>query len=69
VFSTTNSLSEDLNIYFLIDWKNVLSNLLSMKVGFKIIVCICDQKFFNNLVVTFQEEDFMDDISMEYTFY
>ncbi len=69
MFSTTNSLSEDLNIYFLIDWKNVLSNLLSMKVGFKIIVCICDQKSFNNLVVTFQEEDFMDDISMEYTFY
>jgi hypothetical protein len=40
-----------------------------MKVTFKAIVCICDQKSFNNLVVIFQEEGFMDDISMEYGFY
>jgi hypothetical protein len=40
-----------------------------MKVAFKAIICICDQKSFNNLVITLQEEDFMDDISMEYKFY
>jgi hypothetical protein len=40
-----------------------------MKVTFKTIVYICDQKPFSNLVITFQEEDFMDDISMEYKFY
>jgi hypothetical protein len=39
-----------------------------MKVAFKTIVCICDQKSFSNLVVTFEEEDFMDNISMEYGF-
>jgi hypothetical protein len=42
VFSTMNSLNEDLNVYFLTDWKNVLLSLLSMKVTFKAIVCICD---------------------------
>jgi hypothetical protein len=52
LFSTTNSLSEDLNICFLIDWRNVLLNLFFMKVIFKAIVCICDQKSFNNLVIT-----------------
>jgi hypothetical protein len=52
VFSTTNSLSEDPNICIIIDWKNVLSNLLSMKVAFKKLVCIWDQKSFNNLVIT-----------------
>jgi hypothetical protein len=51
VFSTTNSLSEDLDVCFLIDWKNVLLSLLSMKVSFKKIVYICYQKYFNNLVV------------------
>jgi hypothetical protein len=40
-----------------------------MKVNFKAIVCICDQKSFNNLVVTLYEEDFMDEIFMEYGFY
>jgi hypothetical protein len=29
----------------------------------------CNQNVFNNLVVTLQEKDFMDDISMEYRFY
>ncbi len=69
VLLTTKSLSKDPNLCFLIDWKSVLSSLLSMKVIFKTIVCICDQIFFNNLVVRLQEEDFMDDISMEYGFY
>jgi hypothetical protein len=69
IFLTMNSLSEDPNIYSQIDWKSVLSNLLSMKGAFTVIVCICNQKSFNNLVVTFQEEGFMDDISMEYGFY
>jgi hypothetical protein len=50
VFSTTNFLSEDLDVCFLTDWKSVLSSLLSMKV-----VYICNQKFFNNLVVTLQD--------------
>jgi hypothetical protein len=40
-----------------------------MKVAFEAIIYICDQKSFNNLVVTIQEEDFKDDISMEYGFY
>jgi hypothetical protein len=66
VFLTMNSLSEDPNIYFQTDWKNVLLNLLSMKVAFKAIVSICNQKYFNNLVVTVQEEGFMDNISMQY---
>jgi hypothetical protein len=52
MFSTTNSLSEDPNVYFLTNWKSVLSSLLSMKVTFKVIVCICNHKSFNNLVVT-----------------
>jgi len=69
MFSTTNYLSEDLDVYSLIDWKSVISSLLSMKVAFKAIVYICNQIFFNNLVVTFQKEDFMDDIFMEYEFY
>jgi hypothetical protein len=42
VFSTMNFLNEDLKIYFQIDWKSVILNLLSMKVSFKAIVCICD---------------------------
>jgi hypothetical protein len=65
MFSTTNFLNEDPNVYSLIDWKSVLLSLLSMKVTFKTIVCICNQECFNNLVVTLQEEDFMDNISME----
>jgi hypothetical protein len=69
VFSKMNFLSEDPDVYSLIDWENVFLSLLSMKVAFKTIVCICDQKFFNNLVITLQEEKFMDDISMEYGFY
>jgi hypothetical protein len=69
MFFTTNSLSKDLDIFSLIDWKSLLSSLFSMKVAFKAIICICDQKSFNNLVITLQEEDFMDDISMEYEFY
>ncbi len=69
VFLIINSLNEDPNVYSQIDWKNVLSSLLCMKVTFKAIVCICDQKSFNNLVVTFQEEGFINDISMEYGFY
>jgi hypothetical protein len=69
VFSTMNSLSEDPDIYSLIDWKNVFLSLLSMMVTFKTIVYICNQKFFNNLVITLQEEEFMDDISLEYKFY
>jgi hypothetical protein len=40
-----------------------------MKVTFRAIVCICDKKSFNNLVLTFQEKDFIDDISMDYGFY
>jgi hypothetical protein len=69
MFFMTNSLSKDLDIFSLIDWKSLLSSLFSMKVAFKAIICICDQKSFNNLVITLQEEDFMDDISMEYKFY
>ncbi len=69
VFLITNSLNEDPNVCSIIDWKNVHLNLLSMKVAFKAIIYICDQKSFNNLVVTVQEEDFKDDISMEYGFY
>jgi hypothetical protein len=65
VFSTTNSLSENPNVYILTNWKYVLSNLLSMKVDFKTIICICNQKSFNNLVVTLREQDFMNNISME----
>jgi hypothetical protein len=53
VFLTTNSLTEDIDVCSQIDWKSVLSSLLSMKVCFKAIVCICDQKSFNNLVITF----------------
>jgi hypothetical protein len=52
IFSIMNSLTKDLDVYFQTNWKNVLSSLLSMKVAFKAIVCICDQKSFNNLVVT-----------------
>jgi len=52
VFLITNSLRKDLNICSLINWKNVFSSLLSMKVSFKAIVYICNQIFFNNLVVT-----------------
>ncbi len=69
VFSITNSLNEDLDVCYVIDWKNVFPSLLSMKVTFKAIVYIYDQKSFNNLVMTFHEEDFMDDISLEYGFY
>jgi hypothetical protein len=65
VFSTTNSLSKNPNVYILTNWKYVLSNLLSMKVDFKTIICICNQKSFNNLVVTLREQDFMNNISME----
>ncbi len=42
VFLTMNSLSEDLNVCFFIDWKSVLLSLLSMKVTFKAIIYICD---------------------------
>jgi hypothetical protein len=69
VFSIMNSLNEDPNVYFQIDWKNVLLSLLSMKVTFKVVVSICDQIFFNNLVITVQEEGISRDISMEYGFY
>jgi hypothetical protein len=69
VFSTTNSLNKDLDICFLTDCKSVFSGLLSMKVNFRAIVYICNQKSFNNLVITLQEEDFMDYIFMEYGFY
>ncbi len=53
VFLTTNSLTEDIDVYSQIDWKSVLSSLLSMKVCFKTHVCICNQIFFNNLIITF----------------
>jgi hypothetical protein len=69
VFLIMNSLSEDLDVCSLTDWKSVLWNLLSMKVVLKKIVYICNHKFLNNLVVKLQEEDFMGDISMEYEFY
>lgn len=51
VFFIMNSLKEDLDVYSLIDWKSVLSSLLSMKVTFKAIVSIYDQKSFNHLVI------------------
>jgi hypothetical protein len=69
IFFTMNSLTEDLDFSSQIDWKNMFSSLLSMKVTFKVMVCICDQKSFTNLVITLQEDDFMDKISMEYGFY
>jgi hypothetical protein len=40
-----------------------------MKVTFKAIICICNQKSFNNLVITLQEKGILGDISMEYGFY
>lgn len=64
-----NFLMEDPNIYSQTDWKSVFSSLLSMKVSFEALVCICNQKSFNNLVTTFPKDDFMDEISMEYGFY
>jgi hypothetical protein len=69
VFLTTNSLIKDVDICSLTNWRSVLSSLLSMKFSFKAIVYICNQIFFNNLVITLQEEDFMDNISMDYEFY
>jgi len=65
MFLTIKFLSEDPNVCSPTNWKSVLLSLLSMKVAFKAIVCICNQESFNNLVVTLQEEDFMDNISME----
>ncbi len=53
VFLIMNSLSEDLNIFSLTNWKSVLSSLLSMKVAFKKNIYICNHKFFNNLIATF----------------
>jgi hypothetical protein len=52
IFSTMNSLNKELDVCSQIDWKSGLLSLLSMKVTFKVIVCICNQKSFNNLVVT-----------------
>lgn len=52
VFLTMNSLSEDIDVYYFIDWKSVLLSLSSMKVNFKAIVYICDHKSFKNLCVT-----------------
>jgi hypothetical protein len=52
VFSTMNSLNEDPNICSQTGWKSVLLSMLSMKVAFKAVVCICNQKSFNNLVIT-----------------
>jgi hypothetical protein len=66
VFLTMNSLSKDLDVYSFIDWKSVISSLLCMKITFKGIAFIYDQKSFNNLVVTLHEKDFKDDISMVY---
>ncbi len=69
VFSIMNSLSEDPNVYFQTDWKNILSSLLSMKVTFKVVISICNQNSFNTLVITLQEEGISGNISMEYGFY
>jgi hypothetical protein len=69
VLSTMNSLSKHPYVFFFIDWKNILSSLLCMKITFKAIACIYDRKSFNNLVVTLHENDFKDDISMVYKFY
>jgi hypothetical protein len=69
VLWTTNSINRYPYVYSFPYWKNVFLSLLSMKVAFKVIVHICDHKFFINLVVTLQEEDFKDDISMDYKFY
>jgi hypothetical protein len=65
MFLTIKFLSEDPNVCSPTNWKSVLLSLLSMKVAFKAIVCICNQESFNNLDVTLQEEDFMDNIFME----
>jgi hypothetical protein len=40
-----------------------------MKITFKAIACIYEHKSFNNLIFTFHENDFKDDISMVYIFY
>jgi hypothetical protein len=40
-----------------------------MKITFKAIAYIYNHKSFNNLVGTFHEEDFKDDIFMVYKFY
>lgn len=42
VFLTKNSLSENPDICFQIDWKSVFLSLLSMKVSLKVGVCICN---------------------------
>jgi hypothetical protein len=69
VFSTMNSLNKDLDVCSFIDYKSVLSSLLCMKITFKVIAFIYDQKSFNNLIVTLHEKDFKDDISMVYKIY
>jgi hypothetical protein len=68
-FQLQDPLTKDLDICFQTNWKIVLSSLLSMKAAFKAIICICDQKSFNNLVVAFQKKGILGDISMEYGFY
>ncbi len=50
VFSITNSLTEDIDVFFQTDWKSVLTIHEGL---LQAIVCICDQKSFNSLVVTF----------------
>ncbi len=60
VFLITYSLSKDPDVSSLIDWKNVLLSLLSMKVAFKAIICICKQKYFYKLFITLQEKYFKD---------
>lgn len=50
VFSITNSLTEDIGVFFQTDWKSVLTIHEGL---LQVIVCICDQKSFNSLVVTF----------------
>jgi hypothetical protein len=52
VFLIMNSLNEDPYVYSQTDKKSVFLSLLSMKIYSKTIICICDQKSFNNLVVT-----------------
>ncbi len=68
LFSTTNCFMENPNLCFLMDWRSVILILLVLKVKFKVIICISNSQSFNNLVFTFNGQDFNDKFSMEYGF-
>jgi len=69
LFSTMNYLVVNPNLCSLIDWRSVISNLLALKVKIKVIIRICNSQSFNNLVFTFNGQNFNDKFSMEYGFF